>query len=338
MSRVKQLLFFLSLNFLCLALTAQTDSLSAVLNSVRARDTFMADTAQPPVRRVIEQQVPIIKQRTPAPVDTFRTEISKRRLFSNEWKLDSTKNFTGQIMNHHPYFGFDRESVVIRTDKRMFRGKEVFFYVIILLLLMYALLKTAFPKYFNDLFRLFFRTTIKQRQIKEQLMQTPLPSVLLNGFFAISAGMYLAFLLEHFNLNPVGSFWLLFLYCILGLSGIYLIKFLSLKLTGWIFQIKDAVDAYIFIVFIINKMAGLLLLPFLVLLAFTTGGFYSIALTLSYFVLAILLAYRFILTYTVVRNQVRVNPFHFFLYLCAFEIAPLLLVYKLLLIYFGISS
>jgi len=51
-----------------------------------------------------------------------------------------------------------------------------------------------------------------------------------------------------------------------------------------------------------------------------------------------LLIYRLILSFGAVRNQVRVNFFHFFLYLCAFEIAPLLLVYKGLLLYFGITT
>ena len=56
--------------------------------------------------------------------------------------------------------------------------------------MIFALLKMGFAKYFNDLFRVFFRTTLKQRQIKEQLMQTPLPSLIFNGFFVASAGLY----------------------------------------------------------------------------------------------------------------------------------------------------
>jgi hypothetical protein len=60
-------------------------------------------------------------------------------------------------------------------------------------------------------------------------------------------------------------------------------------------------------------MIGILLLPFLLILAFSTGDVYSIGLTVSWCLVAALLAYRFILTYGAVRNQVKVNPFHFFL-------------------------
>ena len=101
---------------------------------------------------------------------------------------------------------------------------------------------------------------------------------------------------------------------------------------------SEAADSYVFIVFIINKMIGILLLPFLVVLAFAVGNVYTVGLTLSWCLFGGLLIYRLILSFGAVRNQVRVNLFHFFLYLCAFEIAPLLLVYKGLLLYFGITT
>jgi len=251
----------------------------------------------------------------------------------------SFREFTRQVMEHHPYFGF---GAVLAGNSRAIpreaRGKEGLFYMLVFLLLVFGTLRQVFPKYFNDLFRLFFRTTLKQSQISEQLMQTPLPSLLLNGFFIISAGLYVVFLVDHYNMNTLGNFWLLFLYAALALSVIYFIKFIGLKLTGWIFSMQEAAESYIFIVFIVNKMLGILLLPFLVLLAFATGMVYTVALTLSLSMVFFLLAYRFILSYAAIRNQVSVNPFHFFIYLCAVEVAPLLLIYKGLLVFFRITA
>jgi hypothetical protein len=100
---------------------------------------------------------------------------------------------------------------------------------------------------------------------------------------------------------------------------------------------NEAAEAYVFVVFLINKMIGIFLLPFLVVIAFADSNLYLVAMTASWCIVTGLLVYRFILTYSAVRNQVRVNIFHFFLYLCAFEIAPLLLIYKALLLFFNIS-
>lgn len=247
---------------------------------------------------------------------------------------------TQQIMAHHPYFGF-ASSLSERPPAgiiKNFTGKDLLFYLLILLLIIFGFLKLLFPKYFSDLFRLFFRTTLKQRQIREQLVQTPLPSLLLNGFFVISTGLYLSFMLDYFHLNTIGNFWLLALYTCAGLSFVYFIKFAGLKISGWLFSMEEAADSYIFIVFVVNKMLGIFLLPFLVIIAFTTGNIYSAGITLSWCLVAGMMVYRFILTYAAVRNQVKVNPFHFFLYLCAFEIAPLLLIYKGLLLFFRITA
>lgn len=220
-------------------------------------------------------------------------------------------------------------------ERRHAKGKELLFYALVMLFIIIGVLRRAFPKYFNDLFRLFFRTTLKQKQIREQLMQTPLPSLLLNGYFVLSLGLYIAFMLRHFSIDPLGNFWLLALYGCLGLSAAYFVKFAGLKICGWLFNMEEAADAYIFIVFIINKMIGILLLPFLLIIAFSTGRAYDAGLTLSWCLIGVLLIYRVILTYGTIRNQVKLNPFHFFLYICAFEIAPLLLVYKALMIFFN---
>ncbi|HEX2628928.1 MAG TPA: DUF4271 domain-containing protein, partial [Chitinophagaceae bacterium] len=147
-------------------------------------------------------------------------------------------------------------------------SKDLLFYVLIAMLLVFAFLRNAFAKYFSDLFRLFFRTTLKQRQIRDQLMQTPLPSLLFNGFFVVSVGLYADFMLVHFKLISRHDFWEYYFYCCAGLAAIYLVKFAGLKVLGWIFNLRDAADSYIFVVFVVNKVVGIFLLPFLVMIAF----------------------------------------------------------------------
>jgi hypothetical protein len=281
----------------------------------------------------VQQQTPVsIKDSLLA--QQMKDSFSRQPALLRPWSLDSSLPIAMQVLQHHPYFGFGTDPITTGSMIHQFKGKELIFYVMVALLLVFAFLRSAFGKYMNDLFRLFFRTTLKQSQIREQLMQTPLPSLLLNGFFVISGAFYIDFQLIHFGLIEKEVFWIYFLYCGLGLSVVYLAKFLGLKVLGWIFNMREAAGSYIFIVFVINKVIGIFLLPFLIMLAFMDGKAYHVALVSSWFGVAALICYRFILTYAAVRNQVRFNPFHFFLYLCAFEIAPLLLIYKLLLVFF----
>jgi hypothetical protein len=248
----------------------------------------------------------------------------------------SNNQLEREILQHHPYFGFASPGASMpKSQLKIFEGRELLFYMFVFLLIVFAFLKQIFPKYFSDLFRLFFRTTIKQKQVREQLMQTPLPSLMLNGFFVVSVALYISFLVQHYKAGSTDNFWLMFFYAVIGLSAAYFVKFIGLKISGWLFSMQEAADSYIFIVFIVNKMIGILLLPLLIILAFSPGNVYMAGLTISWCLLGGLLLYRFILTWSAVRNQIKVNIFHFFLYLLAFEIAPLLLVYKGLLLFFG---
>lgn len=229
----------------------------------------------------------------------------------------------------HPYLRFTnpvRHSVSIKQ----WQGKEAIFYAIILLLLFFALIRNGFHRYISDLFKIFFHTTVNQRQTRDQLLQSPLPSLLLNVFFLLSIGMFVALVLPYFHMGTDYNFWLLFLYCVGGLAAIYGIKYVSLKLLGWVFQVSEAVDSYIFIVFTTNKVIGVALLPFLVLLAFTYGFMSMAALNLALLMVVVLFAYRYFLSYVSIHRQVRIHFFHFLLYLMAFELVPLLLINKLL--------
>ncbi len=237
--------------------------------------------------------------------------------------------FDTVLFLNHPFYRFDAPVQLIIPEHR-WEGKEVFFYVLAGLILFFAFIKNAFARYVADLTKLFFRTTIKQRQVKEQLMQAPLPSLLLNILFFFTGAVFVALLLQRYGLAASFNFWLLLLYCALGLAAIYLVKFITLKLCGWLFRIPEATDAYTFIVFTTNKIIGILLLPLLVLLAFTTGEFKENVLRLSLLLIGAVFLYRFFLSYVSIHRQVKVDLFHFLLYLAAFEIAPLLLINKLL--------
>ena len=112
-------------------------------------------------------------------------------------------------------------------------------------------------------------------------MQAPLPSLLLNILFIVAAAVFINLVFQHYGLGTSYGFWLLLLYSALALTLIYAVKFITLKICGWLFRLSEATDAYIFIVFTTNKIIGIVLLPLIVLLAFTAGQLKQVALTLS---------------------------------------------------------
>jgi len=157
-----------------------------------------------------------------------------------------------------------------------------------------------------------------------------LPSLLMNIFFIFCGAFFLAIVFRNFKLGNEFGFWQLFLYLVLGLGGLYLLKYISLKILGWIFQASESADAYIFIVFTTNKVLGIGLLPLVVIMAFTEGSVYKSVFTLALVVIGACFLYRYFLAFSTIHKQLRINILHFLLYLAAFEIIPLLLINKLL--------
>lgn len=235
----------------------------------------------------------------------------------------------------HPYFNFDGEPLDLSTTIRDQEGEEGIFYFILSLVLFIALMRLIFYKYMSTMFTLFFRATLRQQQLRDQMLQSPLPSLLMNIFFVVSTGAYLAMIAGPGGLLPEGGFWQALGYAVILLTVVYLGKFIFLNAVGWIFGITNATSTYLFVVFLVNKMMGIILLPFVILLAFPYPHILPAILSISLLIVGGLLLYRYLIAYRPLRSEIKLSRFHFILYLCAFEIAPLLLIYKVLLAFVG---
>ena len=288
MKHLKLLLFFICLY--PVAIFAQVDS------SNNQTDTLRKDSIRPKPRPKKITDSTRVATRAIFQIDSLQIKDSLRVLDSLRSAQRASDSLKRKIAEQQV-----PAQILKEGDKKIFQGKEYLFYYIIFLLILFGLLRRAFAKYFYDLFRVFFKTTLKQRQTQEQLLQSSLASVFMNSFFVLAAGLYVNFLLQYFQLVISENFWLQYVYCIGALAAIYFAKFIGLKITGWLFNVSNTTDSYIFIVFIINKMLGIFLLPFLLLLSFANDPLYSSAMLISWIGLGLLLIYRFILSYSAVR-------------------------------------
>lgn len=237
-------------------------------------------------------------------------------------------------LTYNKYFSsawlpFEKTPIFEIEPERKAQGKELLFYVLTGLVAALAAIRLIFPKYVKNLFLLFMQTSIRQKQTREQLLQNNLASVLLNILFVLSAGLYTTLLIQYKHWVDI-SFYQLLLYCLAILSIIYLGKFLFLAFSGWVFNVPDATNAYTFIVFLVNKVLGIILIPFVLLITFSPLPIKQITITISAGAALLLFLYRYLVSFGVIRANLKVSAFHFFLYLCAVELLPLLLIYKLL--------
>ncbi len=220
-----------------------------------------------------------------------------------------------------PQFQIEKEKQAVK--------KDWLFYYILGIALLFGLLRISYLRYFGDMFRVFFRTSLRVNQIREQLVQSGLQSLLFNLFFAVAAGTYVYLLISYFHVSVKLPDLFIPLVTTAAIALLYLGKYVFLQVSGWLFGMKNAAETYSFIVFLINKIVGVILLPFLFVIAFAEKELAGIAITISLVVIVGLFLYRFLRAYSPVQAEIKVGRFHFFIFFLAFEIAPLLVIYKL---------
>ena len=226
-------------------------------------------------------------------------------------------------------------NVIYKIEQRFsLPDKDLLFYLVIGLLLFYGLINNIYPQYFPKLFSQFSQSSLRMLQNREQLLQNSFASFILNISFVLSFSLMSTLLIFNRHLLPI-SFWQAYLYVSIFFATLYLGKFICLTLVGYIFNVNELISTYVFVVFMINKVLGILLLPFILMLAFAKPAFYSIAIGSSAILTVLLFLYRYLFSLTSVRNKLHISSFHFFLYLCAFEILPILILYKFVVQYFG---
>ncbi|MDB5210613.1 MAG: hypothetical protein JWQ30_1440 [Sediminibacterium sp.] len=332
-------IFLLVCSFVCYA---QVDSTAKAETTRIQRAPIIPDSPQPIKKRIIDSS-----QNGYADSVLRSRHAKEARLLRDSLLADSTRKAalkaipvivydTSSYKKYatHPYLPLHAEPVFMVIDYHKQASKDDLFYLIAGIVLVLALIRAGFSKYFRNLFVSFFQTSIRQKQTRDQLLQDNLASLLTNFLFVISAGLYLTLLVRYKNLSDI-PFWGLAAGSAGVLLLVYLVKYLFLLFTGWVFNNKEAAGSYVFVVFLVNKVMGVLLIPFLLIFAFAGPELVQVSVTLSIGLIVLLLGYRYWVSFVAIRSKLKVNALHFLLYLCAVELLPLALIYKIMMSYFN---
>ncbi len=237
-------------------------------------------------------------------------------------------NTLQELLKENQFLNWKGQPVTMLNKIRIARSQDSFFYLLAALAALLGFFHFFYTRYFNNLFRVFFNASLRQNQLTDQLLQAKLPSLFFNILFVLSGGVYVYFLLLYYNWLLPHRFWLMVFYCTISLGMIYFIKFITLKFTGWITGYKEITNTYVFIIFLINKILGVLLIPFAVIIAFSIPTLVTVAVVISLLLIVLMFLLRFFRSYGLLQNQLKINGAHFFLYVVGVEIVPVLLIYK----------
>ena len=209
-------------------------------------------------------------------------------------------------------------------------GQSWVLVVILCLVLGFAVLRIAYRNDINMLMNAFFDHRFLAQQTSAGGFFTSWPFMLLFVLFGFTIGMYLYLIGSYLQLSYAfsGVQW----YVILSLliMGLLILKVYVLRFLGFVLIVQKAVRVYTSILFLSYFHAALLFLPLIVAFSLSSSAY---AVLFIYAGMAIAL---FITVFQAIRGAIHVlshypfSKFYLFIYFCALEICPMLVLIKVL--------
>ncbi len=205
-------------------------------------------------------------------------------------------------------------------------SNEWFTILIMLGLVLITLSKFLFAKRFEDFIQVIGNSKYLKIYEREQKFIDGFDALLF-GNLVISVSIF-AYISYSWIAQPLEFDLTSFSKLLFGIAALFLIKILLERLIGSLFEIDRIIDSYIFQKTSYKNFIGFILLPINILLIYTLTPS-KIIIFVIFGLLFLLNLIGFITSFKNHQKLVLNNLFYFILYLCALEIGPYLILYKL---------
>jgi hypothetical protein len=201
---------------------------------------------------------------------------------------------------------------------------------ITILLLFFAILKNTFSKELGTIIQSFYSNRVLAQINKEDTLFNSWPFIFLYILFGFTIGMFLYLCGKFYQLtyDYEGFQWFFFLSLIV--LGLFTFKIILLRLLGFLFDVQRMVREYVSILYLSYFNTAILFLPLVLAFSLTPFRYAQVYIYLAIALLGGIFFFQFIRAGTNILSNYRFPKTYLFLYLCALEICPLLILIKVL--------
>jgi Domain of unknown function (DUF4271) len=210
------------------------------------------------------------------------------------------------------------------------------FYLFIFLFLMIVLVKSFFNNYFSEIFKTVFKFNSTQSTFQLESFFS-LPGILLAINFFVSLSLICFLFSENIQNNNILEKWKILL-IILGLAvGYVFFRIIINFFSKIIFEKKNFLESLIGYDTALLSFAGILFTPMAFLITFSSPSILKTEWIVFFILVLALLLVRFYFFMQISLKQMFDNLFHFVLYICSVELAPVLIFLKFIQHWFVIN-
>lgn len=264
----------------------------------------------------------LIQDEVPAGINDIKDnqQFAKSRII--QVKIEKHKSFEKSLFISHQLKASSLES----KDKRMMNpgwiAPSILFCFVLLAIAQYGWHKRMF-----QIFKAFFVGRLFIQLAREGRLFNERVTLFLFSSYVISFTLFL-FQIISFYIGTSSSSTtslILFMQLLAGVILFYILKIALFRFSGYVFKSVKETSDYVLTIFVFGQIAGILILPFLVLLTYTKS---EIIIAAGLILFSMLYVYRFFRGAVTVTSASKISAYYIFLYLCTLEFLPLLIIAK----------
>lgn len=202
-------------------------------------------------------------------------------------------------------------------------------YVIGLLLLLLGIVRVAFPGQVMAIVQAFFNDRMLSQINKEDTLYSSWPFIFLYILFGFAVGLFV-YLCNRYYLGHSGRGMDTFLAISVSVMALFIVKILITRFLGFVFDIQRVVREYVSILYLSYFNAALVFLPIVLILSLVPHNQLVWLIPVALCIVLGLFIFRFSKTANGMLTNYRFPKFYLFTYLCCLEIAPVLILIKVL--------
>lgn len=223
----------------------------------------------------------------------------------------------------------ERNTKPLTAKEKESNYRRFLFVSILIMFIILTLIVTIFRILIEKIWKAFLNDNLLNQLHREQSSGLALAYVILYILFFINAGLFAFLAARHFGFSISTSNVYSLLLCMGAIAGFFVAKHIVLWLAGFIFPIGKEVDSYQFTIMIFNIVVGLFLVPIVLFIGYAPAGMTGVVVYGALGILGLTFLFLNLRGLFIATRFIAGNKFHFLLYLCAVEIAPILAIIKI---------
>lgn len=225
-----------------------------------------------------------------------------------------------------------QQGILLLKDEPPLKGpeyaKDILTVLLLLSLAVVGIIRLGNFKYLQEIFSSAVSGQKARNMIKTDSIRTRNASFVLNALFLFNTSLFIYEYIHFKNIDTALGDSMVLIPIIMALLLVFIvIKMLLYRFVSFVFEREQETREYMFYSTLTNKIFGLCILPVILFVPYVEEGAHTILFNIGLGILILLYIIQLFRGFSIILRDVS-SLFYLFLYLCALEILPFVIVYS----------